>query len=80
MVVSALISAGVDPGSEPIQRASDYLRGIQDDSTGGFSMGNAMSSSPNTNSCGLAIMAINAVGQNASDWVTSSGKNPPTSC
>jgi prenyltransferase beta subunit len=76
MVVSALISAGVDPGSEPIQRASDYLRGIQDDSTGGFSMGNAMSSSPNTNSCGLAIMAINAVGQNASDWVTSSGKNP----
>lgn len=76
MVVSALVSAGVDPGSEPIQKALEYLRGIQDDSTGGFSMGSSMAPSPNTNSCGLAIMALNAVGEDSADWVTSSGRNP----
>jgi len=76
MVVSALVSSGTDPGSELIQGALTYLHSMQDDATGGFSMGNGMSSDPNTNSCGLAIMAINAGGQNASDWVTSSGRSP----
>ncbi len=76
MVVSALVKAGVDPSSEPIQKALTYLRGIQDVPTGGFSMGSGMAPSPNSNSCGLAIMAINAGGENAADWVTTSGKNP----
>ena len=76
MVVSALVKAGVDPTSEPIQKALTYLRGIQDVPTGGFSMGSGMAPSPNSNSCGLAIMAINAGGENAADWVTTSGKNP----
>lgn len=76
MVVSALVSSGIDPASEPIQDALGYFRGVQDDATGGFSMGSGMSPNPNTNSCGLAIMAINAGGENAADWVTSSGRSP----
>ena len=76
MIVSALVKSGVDQSSQPIQDALIYLRGVQDDATGGFSMGSAMVTSPNANSCGLAIMGINAGGDNPVNWVTSSGKNP----
>ncbi|MFB3765199.1 MAG: prenyltransferase/squalene oxidase repeat-containing protein, partial [Methanotrichaceae archaeon] len=76
MVVSALVRAGVPPSNQSVQKALAYLRGVQDVSTGGFSMGSSMAPNPNTNSCGLAIMAINAVGENSANWVTSSGKNP----